>query len=98
MAGKPLDVDRVIHEPARLSIMAHLYVVDSADALFLQRQTELSWGNLSSHMSRLEKAGYIEVKKSFIGKKPSTLLKLTKKGRNAFEKYRKQMKHLFEEK
>lgn len=95
---KPIaTIDKIIHEPARLSIMAHLYVVDSADALFLQRQTQLSWGNLSSHMSKLESAGYIEVKKSFRGKKPSTMLKLTNKGRTAFENYKKQMKHLFED-
>ncbi len=91
------SVDKVIHEPARLSIVAHLYVVESADALFLLRQTGLTWGNLSSHMSKLEAAGYIEVDKEFVGRKPHTMLRLTRKGRTAFEDYRIQMKHLFDD-
>ncbi len=54
------DIDRLIHEPARLMILALLYVVESADFIFLMRQTELTWGNLSSYMSKLEEAGYIQ--------------------------------------
>ena len=91
------SVDKVIHEPARLSIVAHLYVVESADALFLLRQTGLTWGNLSSHMSKLEAAGYIEVDKDFVGRKPHTMLRLTRKGRSAFEGYRSRMKHLVDD-
>jgi len=89
--------DRLIHEPARLLIMAHLYVVESADFLFLMRQTGLTWGNLSSHMSRLEAAGYIEVEKGFVGKKPNTRLHLTEEGRAAFEEYRRGMRQVFED-
>ena len=89
--------DRLIHEPARLLIMAHLYVVDSADFLFLMRQTGLTWGNLSSHMSRLEAAGYIEVEKGFVGKKPNTRLHLTEEGRTAFQAYRRSMNRVFED-
>jgi len=88
-------VDKLIHEPARLNIMAHLYVVESADFLFIMRQTQLTYGNLSAHMTKLEDAGYIEIIKEFVGKKPHTLLKLTKKGRTAFEDYRNQMKQFF---
>jgi DNA-binding MarR family transcriptional regulator len=77
--------------------MAHLYVVDSADFLFLQRQTGLTWGNISSHVSKLEDAGYVTVKKDFIDKKPHTTLQLTAKGRNAFLDYRKNMKQVFDE-
>ena len=55
------SVDKIIHEPARLNIMAHLYVVESADFLFIMRQTDLTFGNLSAHMSKLEEAGYIEI-------------------------------------
>ena len=62
-------IDKLVHEPARYKIMAHLYVVEAADALFLQRQTELTWGNLSSHMKKLEDARYVKVKKEFILKK-----------------------------
>jgi DNA-binding MarR family transcriptional regulator len=76
-------------------IMAHLYVVESADFLFLMRQTNLTFGNLSSHLSKLEKADYVKIKKEFIGKKPHTMLKLTKKGRDAFLSYKKNMKKVF---
>ena len=86
------QVDKIIHEPARFSIMAHLYVVESADALFLVRQTGLTWGNLSSHLRKLEDAGYVSVNKEFVLRKPHTMLKLTQKGRKAFDSYRKEMK------
>ena len=90
-------IDKIIHEPARFKLMAHLYVVESADFLFLMRQTELSFGNLSSHMTKLEKAGYVKVKKEFVGKKPHTMLELTKKGRAAFDEYRKDMKKVLDD-
>lgn len=91
------DIDRLIHEPARLLIMANLYVVESADFLFLMRQTGLTHGNLSSHMSKLEDAGYLEVKKEFVQKRPHTMLLLTAKGRRAFKGYSRQMKQVFGE-
>ncbi|UCE98475.1 MAG: transcriptional regulator [Dehalococcoidia bacterium] len=72
--------------------MAHLYVIQSADFLSLQRQTGLTWGNLSSHLSKLEKAAYIAMEKEFIGKKPHTMLHLTDEGRTAFDNYRVSMK------
>ena len=95
-AGSPAiqpiaDIDRVIHEPARLMILAVLYVVESADFLFLMRQTGLTRGNLSSHIAKLETAGYIDIKKEFVGKIPHTLLRLTGRGREAFETYRQSM-------
>ena len=89
-------IDKIIHEPARMKIMAHLYFVESMDAIFLLRQTGLTWGNLATHTKKLEEAGYIEVKKEFIRRKPHTMFRLTKKGRDAFKSYTKQMKHLFE--
>jgi len=73
------DVDRLIHEPSRLMIMAQLYVVQSADFTFLLNQTEMTPGNLSAHLSKLEEAGYVEVTKEFIERKPHTALALTKK-------------------
>ena len=91
------EIDRLIHEPARLIIMAHLYVVDGADFIFLQRQTGLTWGNLSSHTRKLEDAGYVRVEKEFVGKKPHTMLHLTREGREAFQMYRKSMKQVFDE-
>ena len=53
------DIDKLIHEPARLAVMALLYVVDSADFTFIINQTGLTWGNLSAHLSKLEEAGYL---------------------------------------
>lgn len=91
------QIDRLIHEPARLMIMAYLYVVDAADFLFLVRQTGLTLGNLSSHMSKLETAGYIDVEKTFVGKKPHTMLRLTSEGRSAFETYKESMERMFGE-
>jgi DNA-binding MarR family transcriptional regulator len=90
------DIDRVIHEPARLLIMAQLYVVQSADFLFLQRQTQMTPGNLSAHLSRLEDAGYVEVTKEFVDKRPHTALTLTRKGREAFKEYRRRIKQIAE--
>ena len=90
-------VNKIIHEPARLNIMAHLYVIESADFLFIMRQTGLTFGNLSAHLSKLEEAGYIDIIKEFIGKKPHTMIKLTNKGKQEFDNYRKQMKQFFNE-
>ncbi len=91
------SVDRLIHEPSRFMIMAHLYVVESADFLFLIRQTGLTWGNLSSHLSKLEAAGYMAIEKEFLGKKPHTMLRITDEGRVAFQKYRQNMKQVLDE-
>ncbi len=90
------EIDRIIHEPARLLILAYLSVVESADFLFLMNQTSLTRGNLSSHLSRLETAGYVEIKKEFVDKIPRTLLALTELGRNAFHQYRRNMKKVLE--
>ncbi len=90
------DLDRLVHEPARLAMMALLFVVESADFTFLMNQTGLTWGNLSAHMSKLEEAGYIEVEKSFKGRRPNTTLRLTPQGREAFHEYAKKMKQVFQ--
>jgi DNA-binding MarR family transcriptional regulator len=68
--------------------MAILYVIESADFLFLRNQTAMTDGNLSSHLSKLEKVGYVHVKKEFIARKPHTMLSLTDSGRQAFDAYR----------
>jgi len=68
--------------------MMHLYVVQNADYLFLQKQTGLTCGNLSSHLTRLEEAGYVLVIKGYSGRKPHTMLSLTPEGRKAFDNYR----------
>jgi DNA-binding MarR family transcriptional regulator len=90
------EIDRVIHEPARLLILAYLSVVENADFLFLMNQTGLTRGNLSSHLSKLEAAGYVEIKKEFVDKIPRTLLRLTEEGRKAFLEYRRNMKQVLD--
>ena len=85
------NIDPVIHASARLMIMTYLYVVESVDYVFLMRLTGLSWGNLSTHMTKLEDAGYIEIEKEFRGKKPHSTIKLTGHGRSAFKNYKKSM-------
>jgi DNA-binding transcriptional ArsR family regulator len=89
------DVDRLIHEPARLMITTILHAVESADFLYLKRETGLTRGNLSSHLSKLEEAGYIEINKTFKGKLPLTICRLTDLGREAYAAYRAQMVAIF---
>jgi DNA-binding MarR family transcriptional regulator len=91
------EIDRVVHEPVRLMLMAVLYVIDSADFTFLMNLTGITWGNLSAHMSKLEETGYLEVEKSFKGRRPNTMLRLTPQGRAAFQTYRRKMKQLLDE-
>jgi DNA-binding MarR family transcriptional regulator len=86
------ELDRVIHEPGRLILVALLSGVERTDFLYLQRETEMNKGTLSSHLARLEEAGYVEIEKTFRGKIPQTLLRLTPKGRKAFEQYRRGIK------
>ncbi len=88
------NLDRTINEPARLSIMAALYDLEEADFTFLHRITGLTRGNLSSHIYKLADAGYIEVEKKFVGKRPLTVCRLTPEGRKAFERYLSALKDL----
>lgn len=85
------DVDRLIHEPARLLITSILYAVDQVDFLYLLNETGLTKGNLSAHLSKLESAEYIHIEKSFRGKIPQTRISLSEQGRQAFEAYRQQL-------
>jgi DNA-binding MarR family transcriptional regulator len=86
------EVDRLVHEPARLMILMVLYTVETADFTFVINATELTDGNLSSHLSKLEAAGYVEIEKGYAGKRPRTLLRLTTAGRQAVENYRNTMR------
>ncbi len=81
------DVDRVIHEPARLRIVTILSGVAQTDFNFLLTALGLTRGNLSSHMDRLERAAYVEVSKGFNGKLPHTTYALTDSGRKALDAY-----------
>ena len=86
------SLDRVIHEPARLMIMTILFAVEEADFVYLQRECGLTQGNLSSHLSKLEEAGYLTITKTFKGKYPLTLCSLTRSGRQAFDSYLSKMR------
>ena len=86
-----LQIDRIIHAPARLLILAILKQVLSADWVFLMENTKLTKGNLSSHLHKLEDAQYIKVKKKFINKVPKTLISITETGKSALRKYRAKM-------
>lgn len=81
------DLDRFVHEPARLAILTALSACRSADFLYLQRLTGLTKGNLSAHLSKLESAELIAVEKSFSGKIPVTQVELTRRGRTAIERH-----------
>ena len=85
-------LDRVVHEPARLMIVALLSAIEQADFLYMLHETALNKGTLSSHLARLEEAGYVEITKTYRGKVPQTLLRLTPAGRKAFNQYRKLLK------
>lgn len=91
------DIDRVIHSPARLRVMTCLYAVESADYIFLQNLTGLTWGNLSSHLSKLEEEGYIAVEKEIVGKKPHSIVLLTEAGRAAFRIYKQSIQQVLDE-
>ena len=81
------DLDRLIHEPARLAILTALAACKATDFLYLQRLTGLSKGNLSSHLSKLENADLVSVEKEFVGKIPNTRIGITRAGRAAVERH-----------
>jgi|WetSurMetagenome_2_1015567.scaffolds.fasta_scaffold75773_2 DNA-binding transcriptional ArsR family regulator len=85
-----LGLDRMIHEPARLAIVTILNAVESADFLYLLRETGLTKGNLSVHLTKLQEAGYISIEKTYKGKLPLTICRLTEEGGDAFENYQTQ--------
>jgi DNA-binding transcriptional ArsR family regulator len=91
------ELDRLIHEPARLLILTILSTVASADFLFLQRETSLTKGNLSAHLSKLEEAGYVKIEKTFKGKLPLTICKLSTSGKKAVMQYRQQLKDFIDQ-
>jgi DNA-binding transcriptional ArsR family regulator len=86
------NFDRVLHSPARLTIVAILSAVEEADFVYLLNESGLTKGNLSTHLTKLEQTGYIDIEKTYRGKIPLTLCRLTKNGRIAFKNYRKQLK------
>jgi len=91
------DIDPLIHAPTRLKILAYLSIVESADFIFLLRQTGLTRGNLSVNLRKLEDVGYVSIKKEFIERIPRTLIRLTDEGRNAIQSYRDNMQIVLNE-
>ncbi len=92
-----VDIDRTIHSPARLMVMTYLYAVESADYIFLQNLTGLTWGNLSSHLTKLESESYVAIQKEIVGKKPHSMVHLTESGREAFREYKQSMQQVLSE-
>ena len=86
------EINRIIHEPARLMIVALLAAVVEADFNYLHQATGLTKGNLSVHLSKLEEAGYITIEKTFRGKYPLTICRLSGQGREVLDHYRKVIK------
>jgi len=81
------ELDQVIHTPARLITIMLLHQAGTLDFIRLMSLTELTWGNLSTHLSKLESAGYVMITKTFKGKRPHTLISLTEKGRQAYHQW-----------
>jgi DNA-binding MarR family transcriptional regulator len=92
-----VNIDQIIHSPARLAVLTYLYVVESADFVFLKNMTGLTWGNLSTHLSKLEEAEYVTIEKEFRGKKPNTMIRLTDKGRTTFREYKQKMQGVLDD-
>ena len=85
------SLSRLVHEPARLAILVALSACRKADFLFLLNVTGLTKGNLSSHLSKLEQGGLIEVEKAYEGRQPVTYARLTPEGREALKAHWKRL-------
>lgn len=92
-----VNLDPMIHAQARLMVLTYLYVVENADYVFLMHLTGLTWGNLATHLNKLEEAGYVKIQKTFKGKKPQSIVSLTGQGRTAFQNYRKNIKQALDD-
>lgn len=88
------NFDKTIHDPTRLKLLAYLNAANQADFMYLQRTLELTKGNLSSHITKLESVGFVQVIKTYKGKIPLTIVEITERGRAAFKKYKNDMKTL----
>lgn len=93
----PADLDRLLHEPARLQALVQLAVVHKADFTWLLQQTGMSRGNLSVQMSKLAEAGVVKVEKRFHNNRPQTLYQLTSHGRAALQQYKESMQQILDD-
>jgi DNA-binding transcriptional ArsR family regulator len=90
------NLDRLVHEPARLSILTVLANCEAADFLFLQSLTGLTKGNLNVHLKKLEDSGLVDIEKTFRGKVPRTSVRLTAEGRTSIDRHWDRLKTLRE--
>ena len=89
-----IKLDKILHQKARLGIMSILMVSQEAEFNYLKEKLKLTDGNLSTHLSLLEKAKFIKIKKKFVKKKPKTVCLITETGRTAFEEYLKYLEKI----
>lgn len=85
------DLDRMVHSPTRLKILLVLMSVEEADFTFISNAAELTRGNLSANLSKLEEAGYVKIEKKFIDRVPKTIVSITLAGEKALEEYSNQL-------
>ena len=89
-----IKLDKILHQKARLGIMSILMVSQEAEFNYLKEKLKLTDGNLSTHLSLLEKEKFIKIKKKFVKKKPKTVCQITETGRKAFEEYLKYLEEI----
>ena len=92
------ELDPLLHSQLRLAIMSLLMGVEQADFKFIKEKTQATAGNLSVQLDKLSEAGYITVEKTFVGKKPCTICKVSSQGKSAFDAYLEALKSYFENK
>ncbi len=90
-----LNLDRLVHEPARLVILGVLGACRSADFMYLQAATGLSKGNLSLHLGKLETGGLIAIERTYAGKRPRMVVQLTKDGKRAIRTHRRRLEEMW---
>ena len=93
------ELDNTIHQPVRLQIMSSLVALAAGEEIefvYLRNLLNLTDGNLGAHLAKLEEAGYVKVKKTFVARKPRTFVSVTGKGRDAFEEHIVALKHIID--
>ncbi len=91
------DLDRVVHSPTRLKILLVLLTVEETDFTFIARAADLTRGNLSANLTKLEGVGYVKIEKKFIERVPKTIVSITVEGKKALENYSKQLGPILDE-
>lgn len=92
--SNPKHLNDLIHAKVRLGIMSLLMTYEECDFTFLKKNLEITDGNLGSHLQKLEDADYIELKKTFVKKRPKTIVTVTDKGTHAYKEYIKSLESI----